>query len=194
MIYRKRTHTDVTDQKIWEIWEEVKDEARSLYPQYFEHCDPELYHDSSYKHLGLCSYSISNPSERNVNRIKYSRCIITLSTNCGQDYDCIRKVLCHELGHFCAPKEHHGSLWKARADKIGSRWGYEASRLTDNDTFNSAAKQAREEVDHRNPYKYKVFCPKCGAEWQYKSNCKIVQYPMLYKCGTCNIDLKSSKI
>lgn len=194
MIHRKRTHKDVTDPRIWEIWEEVKDEARSLYPHYFEHCEPELYHDSSYSHLGLCSSSWVNPSERNVNKIRHSRCIITLSTNCGQDYDCIRKVLCHEVGHFVAPKEHHGYLWKVRADKIGERWGYKASRCTNNDTFNNAAKQAREDVNQRNSYKYRVFCPYCGAERKYKSNCKIVKFPQLYRCGKCKIDLKSEKI
>lgn len=194
MIYKKKTYKDVTDPRIWEIWEEVKDEARSLYPQYFEHCDPELYHDSSYHHLGLCSYSFSNPSERNVNKIKYSRCIITLSTNCGQDYDCIRKVLCHELGHFVAPKEHHGYLWKVRADKIGERWGYAASRCTDNDTFKSAAKQAKIDADKRNPYKYRLYCPDCGAEWKYKTNCDAVRRASLYRCGKCKTNLKSEKI
>lgn len=194
MIHRKRTHKDVTDPRIWEIWEEVKEEARRLYPQYFEDCEPELYYDSSYRHLGLCAYSFRNPSERNVNKIKYSRCIITISTNCGQDYDCIRRVLCHELGHFVAPKEHHGYLWKVRADKIGGRWGYEASRCTDNDTFNSAAKQARKDADQRNPYKYRVFCPHCGAEWKYKSNCRTVKYSTLYRCAKCKVDLKSEKI
>ena len=54
MIYRKRTHKDVTDGRILEIWKEVKEEARALYPQYFEHCEPELYQDNSYSHLGLC--------------------------------------------------------------------------------------------------------------------------------------------
>lgn len=194
MIYRKKTYKDVTDPRIWEIWEEVKDEARCLYPQYFEHCNPELYHDSSYRHLGLCTTSFSNPSERNVNKIRHARCIITLSTNCGQDYECIRRVLCHELGHFVAPKEHHGYLWKARADKIGKRWGYEASRLTDNETFKSAANQVRTEVSERNPYKYRLYCPDCGAEWKYKTNCDRIQNPHRWRCGKCKTNLKSEEI
>lgn len=194
MIYRKKTYKDVTDPRIWEIWEEVKDEARCLYPQYFEHCDPELYHDNSYSHLGYCSWSLANPSERNINNIRHSRCIITLSTNCGQDYDCIRKVLCHEIGHFVAPKEHHGYLWKVRADKIGKRWGYEASRLTDNETFNKAAKQIKIETDIRNPYKYRLYCPECGTEWKYKTHCNAIRRPEQYRCSKCKSNLKSEQI
>ena len=36
MIKRKRTHKDVTDPKILEIWDEVIAEAKRLYPKYFE--------------------------------------------------------------------------------------------------------------------------------------------------------------
>lgn len=194
MIYRKKTYKDVTDTRILKIWEEVKEEAKWLYPKYFEYCEPELYHDSSYSHLGYCWQSWANPSERNIDKIRHTRCIITLSTNCGQDYECIRRVLCHELGHFVAPKEHHGYLWKARADKIGKRWGYEASRLTDNKTFHDAASQARAERAARSEYKYRLYCPACGAEWKYKSNCKAVQRPDRYRCSQCKSNLKSEKI
>lgn len=194
MIYRKKTYKDVTDARILKIWEEVKEEAKWLYPKYFEYCEPELYHDSSYSHLGYCWQSWANPSERNIDKIRHTRCIITLSTNCGQDYDCIRKVLCHELGHFVAPKEHHGYLWKARADKIGKRWGYEASRLTDNKTFNDAASHARAEREAHSEYKYRLYCPACGTDWKYKSNCKAVQMPERYICSKCKSKLKSEKI
>lgn len=187
MIHRKRTHKDVTDKRILEIWEEVKEEAKSLYPGYFEECEPELYHDSSYRHLGLCSQSFYK-SQGGVNNIRASRCIITISSNLGQDYDQIRETLCHELGHFVAPRENHSHLWKTRADKIGMRWGLEAKRLTNNETFNNARKEIK------NDYKYRVYCPECGAEWKYKSNCGIVKSPGRYCCGKCQTSLKSEKI
>lgn len=192
MVYRKRTYKDVTDKRILEIWDEVKEEARALYPHFFEHCEPELYQDSSYSHLGLCSWSFSNPGERNVDKIKHSRCIITISSCLGQDYDQIRKTLCHELGHFVSPREHHSGLWKARANKIGARWGYEMSRCTNNETFNKAAKQMR--AERSNDYKYRVFCPDCGTEWKYKTKCQIVQAPHRWSCGKCKQKLKSEKI
>lgn len=193
MIYRKRTHKDVTDPKILEIWEEVVEEAKRLYPSYFEDCTPELYHDSSYSHLGRCSWSLKNPSESNVNQRKYLRCIITISTNLKQDYDQIRKTLCHEIGHFVAPKEHHGNIWKARANKIGANWGIEAERCTSNATFSDAAKQAR--ANRRaSGYRYRVFCPDCWAEWKYKSNCKVVKRANFYRCGRCGHSLKSEII
>ncbi len=194
MVYRKKTYKDVTDSKIWEIWSEVQDEAKSLYPQYFEDCEPELYQDNSYRHLGYCWQAFRNSRETNVNRVRATRCIILLSQRLGQDYDEIRSVLCHEFGHFVSPKEDHGYLWKVRADKIGERWGIKASRLSDNETFKESARQAREDRNARSVDKYRVFCPECGVEWKYKSECKIVKFPQLYRCGKCKIDLKSERI
>lgn len=192
MIHRKRTYKDITDKRILEIWSEVKAEARSLYPHFFEHCEPELYQDSSYSHLGLCSYEFANPSERNVDKLRHTRCIITISSCLKQDYNQIRKTLCHELGHFVSPREHHGYLWKARANKIGARWGYTMERCTNNETFNKAAKQMRAERSSED--KYRVYCPKCGIEWKYKTRCKIVQNPSRWRCCKCKSDLKSETI
>lgn len=194
MVYRKRTHKDITDVQILNIWEEVLTETKELYPQYFEKCEPELYQDDSYRHLGLCSQSYSNTSERNVNKIRASRCIITISSKLGQDYDQIRETLCHELGHFVSPRENHSQLWKARANNIGKRWDLQASRLAHNDTFNEAAAQARKEVQKRSVYKYRLYCPECGTEWKYKSKCKAVQNPQRYRCGKCKSILKSETI
>lgn len=192
MIHRKRTHKDVTDTKILEIWHEVVDEAKRLYPRYFDVCTPELYQDSSYRALGRCAASYKNPVERNVDKIQHARCIITISSNLKQDYEQIRKTLCHELGHFVAPKENHGYLWKARADKIGAKWGFEAERCTNNETFNDAAKQAK--AARKNNYKYRLFCPECNVEWKYKTECKAVMHPIYYRCRKCKCSLKSEKI
>lgn len=192
MIHRKRTHKDIIDKRILEIWDEVKDEAKRLYPYYFEYCEPELYQDSSYRHLGLCIYECANPREKNVDKLRFSRCIITISSCLGQDYDQIRKTLCHELGHFVAPREHHSYLWKARANKIGARWGFEMTRCTNNETFNNAAKQLK--AERSRDYKYKVYCPDCGTEWKYKTRCQIVKNPNRYLCSKCKINLKSAKI
>lgn len=192
MIYRKRTHKDVTDSRILEIWKEVKDEAKALYPQYFEHCEPELYQDNSYSHLGLCIYECSNPREKNVDKLRFSRCIITISSCLGNDYNQIRKTLCHELGHFVAPREHHSYLWKTRANKIGARWGFEAERCTANETFQNAAKQLR--AERSSGYKYRVYCPDCGTEWKYKTRCQIVQSPHRWSCGKCKTKLKSERM
>lgn len=188
MVRRKRTYTDVTDPRILEIWEEVKAEAMELYPQYFEDCEPELYHNGSVRYLGYCTQQFANPKERNIDKIRHSKCIILISTNLGQDYEQIRSTLCHELGHFVAPKEKHSTLWKARANKIGKRWGCEASRLTYNETFVAATAQARSN------YKYRVYCPNCGTEWKYKKNCQTVQNPGRYICSKCKSTLKSEQI
>jgi predicted SprT family Zn-dependent metalloprotease len=192
MIQRKRTYKDITDERILEIWEEVKAEAKSIYPHFFEQCEPELYQDSSYSHLGLCRQSYSNPRERVVDRIKQTRCIITISSNLGQDYEQIRKTLCHELGHFVAPKNHHDHIWKVRANKIGERWNFKAERLTNNETFNKAAKEIR--AQRSNDYKYAVYCPECGNEWKYKTKCQIVKSPGRYICSSCKTSLKVKTI
>lgn len=192
MVYKKKTYKNVTDPKILEIWEEVKAEAKGIYPHYFETCEPELYMDSSYRHLGLCSYSMQNPTEINVDKIKIDKCIITISSNLGQDYDQIRKTMCHELGHFVSPKEHHSYLWQARANRIGSRWGIGATRTTNNETFNNAIKE--QHTQRTSAYKYRLYCPECGTEWKYKTNCSAVQHPQYYRCSKCKSALKSEKI
>lgn len=194
MIYRKKTYKDITDPHILEIWEEVKAEAKALYPRFFMYCDPELYQDDSYRHLGQCWEQWRNPHEKNVDKVTHIRCIITISSNLGQDYDQIRKTLCHELGHFCAPKEKHSHLWKMRADNIGKRWGLEATRLTHNETFSNAAKQIRNEVKNKSKYQYRLYCPDCGAEWKYKTKCDKIQNPQRWRCGQCKTQLKSEKI
>lgn len=192
MIYRKKTHKDVTDSTVLKIWNEVLEETKKLYPRYFETCEPELYIDNSYSHLGRCMQSFQNPYESNVDKIRSSKCIITISSNLDKDYDQIRTTICHELGHFVAPKENHGYLWKVRADKIGARWGLEATRLTNNETFNQARKQIK--AQKSSIYKYRLYCPECGAEWKYKTNCQAIQYPMLYSCRKCQVSLKSERI
>lgn len=189
MIYRKKTYKDVTDAKILAIWKEVLEEAKKLYPRYFETCEPELYMSNSYNYLGFCSQSYQNPSERNVDKIRSSRCIITISNHLDKDYEQIRKTICHELGHFVAPKENHGYLWKVRADRIGGRWGYEATRLTYNETFYKAHKQIKDQRA-----KYRLYCPDCGAEWKYTRECKATRYPDRYRCCKCKTSLKLEKI
>lgn len=192
MIHRKRTYKDVTDKRILEIWDEVKSEARSLYPYYFENCEPELYQDDSYSHLGLCCQSYVNTRERVVDKIKQSRCIITISSHLGQDYEQIRKTLCHELGHFVAPKNHHDHIWKVRANKIGERWDLKAERCTNNETFNKAREEIR--ANRSDIYKYIVYCPECNHEWKYKTQCKIVKNPGRYLCNDCKSKLKVKTI
>jgi predicted SprT family Zn-dependent metalloprotease len=189
MIYRKRTHKDVTDAQVLAIWHEVLAETKKLYPHYFETCTPELYVDSSYNHLGRCMQTFQNPSERNVDKIRCSRCIITISSNLGTDYQQIRKTICHELGHFVSPKENHGRLWKVRADKIGARWQLESSRLTYHEAFCQTYQQHRAQSA-----KYRLYCPECGAQWTYTRACKATQHPEWYRCGKCKANLKVEKI
>ena len=190
MIYRKRTQKDVADSKIIEIWNECLGEAKRLYPGYFENCTPELYMDNSRSHLGQCSYSLTNPCERNIDKIRLSRCIITISSNLKQDYKQIRKTICHELGHFVTPKERHSYLWKVRSNKIGEKWGCKATRCSNNETFQKAIL----ETPKRTTYKYMVWCPCCFATWKYRSLCGIVKQPQRYQCGKCKVKLQSKKI
>ena len=58
MIDKKRTWKDCEDQKILAIFNEIKDEAKRLYPQYFESTVYKFYIDSSTSHLGRCAYEL----------------------------------------------------------------------------------------------------------------------------------------
>lgn len=194
MLNRKRTQKDVTDPRILEIWEEVKAEALHLFPEYFEYCTPELYQDNSTSRMGCCSQSYRNIAVRNINKIRANRCIITISSYLGQDYDEIRDTLCHEMGHFVAPGANHDWRWESRANRIGQKWDIKVNRLGDNETFEKAAEQARLEVAKKHPYKYRLYCPSCNAEWKYKTNCEAVKNPRRYQCSKCKIKLQSEQI
>lgn len=102
--------------------------------------------------------------------------------------DKIRTTLVHEFAHSCTAGDHHGEKWYAVANAIGKKWGYQIDRLE----YDEALVDAIEKLER--PYRYEVYCPKCGIAWKYKKRISLVAEPQKWKCSGCNIPLKSREI
>ena len=92
----------------------------------------------------------------------------------GKEED-LKNTICHELIHSACKEDGHTGRWLKYA-KIMNQHGYDIHRTS------------MVEFDKTTPYQ--VYCPKCGHIWYYKTYCKVVQRPDLYKCRKCNISLK----
>ena len=99
----------------------------------------------------------------------------------------LENTILHELLHTVKGCQDHGAKWSHYADIVNREYGYDIRR-TDGDVDDAAAKLAKAQV--RNSYKYKVFCPSCGAKWLYSRASKTVQHPDWYRCGKCKTTLQ----
>lgn len=142
-----------------------------------------IYHISGYNTLGQC-------------RVKAGHIYIGLNLeyveNClaNNHMNFIKNTLVHEICHALKNTVGHGEQWKAYARRLGRFYGIEINRLATTEESAQCKRPARVASD----YNYKVFCPECGAQWLYKSNCGIVRYPARYSCGKCKVELQSKRI
>lgn len=197
MLYVKRTWHKCTDPKVVAIFNEVKDRAKELYPACFNGCDPELYIDSSTKHLGRCTTQYTRPYTKreacmaaNANKIRYSRAVILLSKYIVKNHDIVRATLCHEFGHFVSPTQKHNYLFLARADRIGEKWGITNSTYCSKQDAAIFGEEQKMAGVVKEEYKYSVGCPKCNGVWRRKRMCDLVKSPESYRCPKCGVALK----
>lgn len=186
LIQRKRTWQECTNEKILSIYKEVIDEAKRLYPQYFD-CRLRFFLDSSTKHLGFCKTEIKKETcmsqfgfPNHLEYLRYDDAVIVLSKYVT-DEKTIRSVLVHEVGHFVSPKEHHSYLWKTRANKIGAKFGITCRRLANEEEVKTFQKTAPK----KQTKEYAVVCKGCGKIVKRQRMCSIIEYPELWKCGNC---------
>lgn len=192
MFHIKRTWKDCEDKKILAIYKEVYDEAQRLYPAYFA-ANLKFYIDSSTRHLGRCEGKYDQDTIYNhfgyknyFQFLRWESAVILLSKYVTEP-ESIRKTLVHEFGHFVTPSEKHSAYWLARANKIGEKWGIKCQRLADADE----AKLFNENVGAKPTKKYSVVCSGCGKIVYRQRNCSIIQYPELWKCGSCGARFKN---
>ena len=193
MIDKKRTWKDCEDQKILAIFNEIKDEAKRLYPQYFESTVYKFYIDSSTSHLGRCAYELDASTIYNKygfqNHFEALRCreVVIILSKYVTDEKAIRSVLTHEWGHAVSPKEHHSALWQTRTKRIGSKFGIkDANRFAEKD----CCKNFSENIKQSNVYiaknQYAVKCSCCGAIVHRKKMCSLIKDPWMWRCSKCN--------
>ena len=175
------------------IYETVKAEAKRLYPEYFENTKYTFKVAKSTKYVGRC-VSIYNQDtlynkqfgfKNHFGNIRNTEVVIILNENVKSE-EIVTSTLVHEWGHAVTPTEHHSECWLNRANKIGEKFNVTCQRL--------ATEEERRELPEKEPYKYKVYCPKCDAHWLYRKKIQIVQYPFLYQCRKCKEKLEMTKI
>lgn len=146
-----------------------------------------------------CPISLNRRLSRALGKCKYKKNLTghvyafsieinELYFECAKEND-LKNTICHELIHSapeCVYCRHRG-LWKEYCKVMEDN--YPNKYIIRRTTY---SKEYVEELRKKevNPYKYEVYCPKCGATWRRKSKCKLIQHPNYYSCGRCNTDLK----
>lgn len=183
----KRGWREVTKGPIYDLFIEVLEEAmnkdliRSTTKDF-----PRLFIHKSTRALGTC-YNHKNSDGTYSTSILLSEYIL----DCPADK--IRKTIVHEVGHMLAPGDKHGYYWYVRTNRLGGKWGYEASRLEHDEEMNNAMNAAKRAV--ASVYKYELVCPKCGKVCgQYKSCCDAVKHPQRWRHKACGTPLISRPI
>ena len=191
--HRKKTWKDCKDQKILAIFKEVSEEAKRLYPSYFN-INVEFYRDSLTTSLGHCSGELDENTiyskfgwENHFQFIRWKRAAIVISKYVTKP-EMIRATLVHEFGHFVTPKEKHSQYWLTRANKIGEKWGIKCNRLADTEE----SKAFNENIPTKQPgVGYEVVCSGCGRIVHRQKMCNIIKHPELWKCGVCGSHFKN---
>ena len=178
----KRGWKPVTSGRIYNLYMEVVNRAQEL-ELWGKVCPPPLFTRKSTKSFGTCFVK--------KNGGKSDGAIVLNEMLANYSDDQIRKIIVHEVAHAVCPWEHHSELWRNTADSIGQKWGYKTERLnTDEELCADIAKMNEE----KNPYKYELYCPKCGAVWKYKRMCKSVKHPENYWCDNDKTKLLCRKV
>ena len=105
--------------------------------------------------------------------------------------DVLKNVLIHEILHTCWNCQNHGTTWKAHADRINARYGYNISRLVSAEEI-AACKEAgtyqRKPRRAKEPARYVLECMGCGQRIVRSRESAFVQCPSAYRCGICKGD------
>ena len=99
----------------------------------------------------------------------------------------LENTILHELLHTVKGCQNHGPNWTHYADIVNRKYGYDIKRI-DGDVDEASANLAK--AQRKASYKYKVYCPTCGANWLYSRRTKTVNHPAWYRCGRCKTELE----
>lgn len=94
----------------------------------------------------------------------------------------LENTIIHELLHSCKGCMNHSEKWKALARKVKSAYGYEIKRCG---SSNDKGVEYQREIT----YKYIIQCENCKRLIKRQRKSVLVEYPCLYKCGTCGGNL-----
>ncbi|WP_455257628.1 SprT-like domain-containing protein [Peptoniphilus asaccharolyticus] len=93
----------------------------------------------------------------------------------------LKNTIAHEILHSVKGCFNHQKKWKAMAEKVNSKYGYNITRLGDISEANVKPK-------------YIVVCKNCGLEYKYFKKGKVIKYleanSKNIKCGKCRGELE----
>lgn len=105
-------------------------------------------------------------------------------------YTDLLHVLVHEMIHVYFPKDGHIGKFKTAAALINKiRPDLKVSRLynPEEHLYKADNKPAKRKSVKT---KYTVWCPECGATWNFQRKGKTVQHPEQYECKKCHRQLE----
>lgn len=94
------------------------------------------------------------------------------------EYDTIKGIILHEMCHAMPNGFNHGTTWKAYADKLNKRFGYNISRLAEMDDVSSKIKGLT----------HIVYCRFCDEE--FATSKKAHENINRYRCSKCKGELE----
>lgn len=95
------------------------------------------------------------------------------------DDPAVETVLLHELLHTCPGCMNHGKRWKAYAEMLNRKYGYDIRPASRYEAF------GLEDPGSKEPVRYRIVCKKCGMEIVRKRRCPLVENVDRYRCGKC---------
>ena len=176
--------SSISKREAQKLFEEVFDNMVSsgLFEIPVNNIDRKLHFNKRTTALGLCKHRwISG---------KYCH-IIELSEYAMEERKKKKNTLAHEMIHTMPGCQNHKWNFKRNAS-LCKQLGYDvttratraeakASGITD------AYLEKRKRVDVSS--RYAIACPECGATWKYKTLCKAVKNPGMYRCCKCKRNL-----
>ena len=97
--------------------------------------------------------------------------------------DGLINTILHELLHTCPNCMNHGTEWKKWAAKVMRHYGYNITRVSDDDDKDVTTGNFNYKPT---VYKYLLYCEDCGKlVARRKRRCDLTEYPMLWKHSGC---------
>lgn len=96
--------------------------------------------------------------------------------------DKAKEVIIHEILHCCDGGMTHKGKWKAYANKVRARLGYDIKRCN---SYQNIGVNYNEVIN----FKYKITCTDCGKSTYRQRASNVTRYPYKFRCAICGGNL-----
>lgn len=146
------------DRLLWEVMAQ----AAALTIPFSGAIDPHVViNNRAVSRFGCCKYQMGRYTIEVARRVAE-----------GEEGPC-KEILAHELLHTCYGCRNHGKRWKWYAQKMNDAYGYHIRRTSTNEEVG---------VQQGRPYRYRLRCERCGAEFNRFRASALTKNPERYRC------------